>query len=215
MNLAVKDRIISSLQAFLKRYPVVDLGQENPDAMSRRISLSMVPLVAGGVALDAGCRDGLQTRRLEQKGYRVIPVDINRLFPQARVVDLNRPLPFEDSTFDLIYCSEVIEHLKDPGFTVNEFSRVLKVSGVMIVTTPNSCCLIFRILSALGLPPDAIQKKDHIHFFGIEDVMRIFPDLAEICGYFPLMPRFRIDRWVNLLSPGFIIRARKEDQLDK
>lgn len=211
----MRDRIISGLQAFLKRHPIVDLGQENPGAMSRRISLSMVPLTDGGVALDAGCREGLQTRRLEQKGYRVIPVDINRLFPQAHVVDLNCPLPFEDSTFHLIYCSEVIEHLKDPGFTVNEFFRVLKVSGIMIVTTPNSYCLIFRILSALGFPPGAIQKKDHIQFFSIEDMMRIFPGSTEVCGYFPFMPRFRIDRWVNLLSPGFIIRARKEDQVDK
>lgn len=204
----MKNKIISSLQSFLKKYPIIDLGQENPYSKSRRISLSLIEQCNGLTALDAGCREGSQTKMLMEKGYRVTPVDIVKLFPEAEVVDLNKSLPFSDNSFDLIFCSEVLEHLIDPFFTVKEFNRILKPSGKIIITTPNSYCLIFKMLSLLGFPPKAIQKKDHIHFFSIENITRLFPD-SKIYGFFPIFIKFQISRYVSALSPCFIIKSTK------
>lgn len=204
----MKNKTISLLQAFLKKYPIIDLGQENPYSKSRQISLSLIEQCNGLTALDAGCRGGLQTKMLMEKGYRVTPVDIVKLFPEAEVVDLNKSLPFSDNSFDLIFCSEVLEHLIDPFFTVKEFNRVLKPSGKIIITTPNSYCLIFKMLSLLGFPPKAIQKKDHIHFFSIENITRLFPD-SKIYGFFPIFIKFQISRYVSALSPCFIIKSTK------
>jgi len=53
-------------------------------------------------------------------------------------VNLNiEPLPFKDDTFDLITCSEVIEHLENYRQIIRETYRALKPGGVVIITTPN------------------------------------------------------------------------------
>ncbi len=48
------------------------------------------------------------------------------------------PLPFEDKSFDLVICAEVLEHLiQSPAYMVYGISRVLKDDGLLILTTPN------------------------------------------------------------------------------
>ena len=42
----------------------------------------------------------------------------------------------KDETFDAILCTEVIEHIPYPNETVNEFSRLLKQGGVLMLTAP-------------------------------------------------------------------------------
>lgn len=53
-------------------------------------------------------------------------------------VNLNTDtLPYSDNSFDLVTCSEVIEHLENFRQVLRETQRVLRESGVLIVTTPN------------------------------------------------------------------------------
>lgn len=53
--------------------------------------------------------------------------------------------PFENDSFDLVMCCEVIEHLSvDPCFMISEINRILRIGGVLLLTTPN-------ITSARGL----------------------------------------------------------------
>ncbi|MBZ9572241.1 class I SAM-dependent methyltransferase [Patescibacteria group bacterium] len=47
------------------------------------------------------------------------------------------PLPYPDNFFDYVTFIEVIEHLKNPWFAIEEISRVLKPKGKLILTTPN------------------------------------------------------------------------------
>jgi SAM-dependent methyltransferase len=49
------------------------------------------------------------------------------------------PIPFEDSSMDLIYCVEVVEHLNDQQLhgTLIELRRLLRKGGRLIITTPN------------------------------------------------------------------------------
>ena len=44
-------------------------------------------------------------------------------------------LPFPDASFDVVLCSEVFEHLKDPKQGASEFRRVLKPEGLLLLTT--------------------------------------------------------------------------------
>lgn len=61
-------------------------------------------------------------------------------------VDLNKEgLPYDESTFDLITCSEVIEHLENYRSLVREIHRVLKPGGIVILTTPNVLNMKSRI----------------------------------------------------------------------
>ena len=45
-------------------------------------------------------------------------------------------LPFISKTFDTVICSEVLEHLPDDEKALKEISRVLKDSGIVIITIP-------------------------------------------------------------------------------
>lgn len=62
------------------------------------------------------------------------------------VANLNtEPLPFVDASFDLVTCTEVIEHLEHYRETLREIYRVLEPAGILVVTTPNILNLKSRI----------------------------------------------------------------------
>lgn len=53
-------------------------------------------------------------------------------------VDLERePLPYPDRAFDLVTCSEVVEHLENYRALLREAYRVTKPGGLLVLTTPN------------------------------------------------------------------------------
>jgi ubiquinone/menaquinone biosynthesis C-methylase UbiE len=49
----------------------------------------------------------------------------------------NERLPFQDNSFDLVTCIEVVEHLLAPDHFIHEASRVLRPNGFVFLTTPN------------------------------------------------------------------------------
>ena len=55
--------------------------------------------------------------------------------------DLSSPLPFEDSSFDTIILSDVLEHVPEPVMLWSEMSRILSDQGVLILSTPFYYCL--------------------------------------------------------------------------
>lgn len=46
-------------------------------------------------------------------------------------------LPFGNGVFDAAVCSEVLEHLFDPGAGLDEIRRVLRLGGYALITVPN------------------------------------------------------------------------------
>ena len=48
-----------------------------------------------------------------------------------------RQLPFEDESFDVVVCFEVIEHVDAPEMVLDELARVLRADGVVAVSSPN------------------------------------------------------------------------------
>lgn len=44
-------------------------------------------------------------------------------------------MPFSDNEFEMIVCTEVLEHLHSPQIGINEMRRVLKPGGKLILTT--------------------------------------------------------------------------------
>ncbi len=65
---------------------------------------------------------------------------------KVSVVNLNDdPLPFESRSFDLVTCTEVIEHLEHYRETIREMYRVLEPAGTLVISTPNILNLKSRI----------------------------------------------------------------------
>ena len=51
--------------------------------------------------------------------------------------DLAQTLPIKDNHADLVICQEGIEHLQNQFFPLQEFNRILKMGGRLIITTPS------------------------------------------------------------------------------
>ena len=45
-------------------------------------------------------------------------------------------IPVPDSSFDVILCTEVIEHVPNPILAIKEFARILKSGGTLLITAP-------------------------------------------------------------------------------
>jgi len=123
--------------------------------------------------LDAGCGEGHLIERLHQTypDYHYFGLDITeialekakRRCPYAKIIrnDLTS-LPFENNFFDVVVCTEVLEHIEDYKRVLQEFSRVLKPGGSFIITFPNENLWSAARL-VLGRRP--IKVPDHIHKF--------------------------------------------------
>ncbi|MCC6536721.1 MAG: class I SAM-dependent methyltransferase [Bryobacterales bacterium] len=101
-------------------------------------------LKQGAWVLDAGCgRYMTFCKELTGVAGRVVGIDLettletdNQSAPFGIRGDLDR-LPFPDASFDLIISRSVVEHLLNPQVVFNEFSRVLRPGGKVVLITPN------------------------------------------------------------------------------
>jgi O-antigen biosynthesis protein len=104
-------------------------------------------LVAGKRVLDAGCGTGYGLAILEaagaahMTGVDLAPdaVELTRTrVPGAEVVQGSvHALPFDDDTFDVVVCFEVIEHVERQDEALAELARVLAPDGVLVLSSPN------------------------------------------------------------------------------
>lgn len=194
----------------LKKIPI-DFGQasQRHTTKGKLIAFELAGYGNGdNKALDVGCRDGYFTKLLERRGYNVISMDVEKKFEKCVFIDANKPLPYQNNVFDLIWCSEVIEHLAEPLKVIEEFRRILSPDGIAVLTIPNSQFWLYKILKIFGLSPSKAQNTGHLHFFGINDVKKFKPEY--ICGFFPyIIFKYRITKLVNLLSPTFVFLIKK------
>lgn len=104
---------------------------------------------AGAHVLDAGCGVGFGTKLLVEAGARsATGVDIAEDAVAAarercgdgatfHVGDLEA-LPLEDDSVDLAVCFEALEHVARPERVIAELRRVLRGSGTLAISSPNS-----------------------------------------------------------------------------
>ena len=81
------------------------------------------------------------------------------------ITDLNL---FADNQFDLVICSEVLEHIKEYGKedqAVNELKRITRPSGVIVIGTPNKKLLPDHGFSFEEMDP-LMKKPAGLHRVG-------------------------------------------------
>lgn len=144
---------------------------------------------AGDRALDLGCGQGEFTAILARAGASAVGIEvahaaISRARSRNSGLDFrwapaDGPLPLEDNSFDLVWASEVIEHVADTSSWLSEVRRVLAPGGRLLLTTPAHG----RLRVALGgIERFSDPLGDHLHLysgrslssllaeFGFEDV---------------------------------------------
>lgn len=74
-----------------------------------------------------GGEGGAANEGLQMKSWDTSRIDL--------VSDITA-IPAPDASFDAILCSEVLEHVPEPTHALDEFARLLKPGGVVILTAP-------------------------------------------------------------------------------
>ena len=97
----------------------------------------------GKRVLDFGCMDGVFTIRLQQLGGEAVGYDISpAAIAQAEKFrgEASQPrftnVPPGPGQFDLVYCSEVLEHVADDSKFIGELVTLLAPGGLLVGTTP-------------------------------------------------------------------------------
>ena len=143
------------------------------DRTSKTYTINMVPDERALTILDVGCGTGLNSQKLAAKGHTIEGVDISevavKLYNErgfaGRTCDLAVGIPSPSEKYDLVFCSEVIEHIVDTELLLNEMYRVLKPGGELVLSTPNSAFWVYRILGLFGKTVSQVQHPGHVRFF--------------------------------------------------
>jgi SAM-dependent methyltransferase len=123
-------------------------------------------------ALDLGCGSGDFTAELAHAGAAVVGVEVaeaalrraraNHPELEFRITPIDGPLPLEDCSFDLVWASEVIEHVADTARWLSEVRRVLAPGGRLLLSTPSHG----RLRVALGgIDRFSEPLGDHLHLY--------------------------------------------------
>lgn len=106
--------------------------------------------------LDVGCNRGHDIFRMKRRfsnhnisffGIDISPLDIeyankvvvkNGIKNCRFIVGDAEHTNFDDGSFDIVICSEVLEHIPQPERVLREIHRILKNQGIAIITTPNA-----------------------------------------------------------------------------
>lgn len=132
----------------------------------REIICSMLPK-GDGLAIDLGCGLGVYSHDMLKRGFKVVSVDISRSYLEkakrmSKKLKFNhvhfiladaQSLPFRNSIFCLVLCSEVLEHLPNYLKGLQEIIRILKSKGVLVLSIPSS----FSFTEIL------LRSKEHLH----------------------------------------------------
>jgi ubiquinone/menaquinone biosynthesis C-methylase UbiE len=107
-------------------------------------------------------------------------------------------IQYPDETFDVIYCSHVLEHVPDDKKAIREFFRVLKQDGWAILVVPITADRIIE-------DPSIVTPAERLRVFGQEEhVRRYGPDFAGRLREADF--KVRVSRVSDLFKPEEILR---------
>lgn len=93
---------------------------------------------------------------------------------RANIVCDITDMPLEDNSVDVVLCTEVFEHLKDPVLAVQEIARILKSGGELILTAP-FCSLTHMAPYYFANGFSEFWYKEHLEANGFE-IRELTPD---------------------------------------
>ena len=93
-----------------------------------------------GVMMDFGCGESPYRKFFNVEQYVGVDIAESGHDHSSEEVDVfydGKTLPFGNDTFDSILSTEVLEHVFHPERAIAEMSRILKPSGLLLISTPS------------------------------------------------------------------------------
>ncbi len=165
------DRVSVDRDLVLSREPVLAYEQQ----MRERSLIELLDPQPTEHVLDVGCGNARDGRVIAPHVAGWVGVDISLLMlkegrhalikeklPAPLVLGDATRLPFDDSVFDKVYCSEVIEHIPEWRGMLPEMRRVLRPGGLVVLTTPNRLSLYRPIRTAADVGRRLLKiRREH------------------------------------------------------
>lgn len=104
--------------------------------------------------LEIGGGNGFQARLISSRGCDVRSIDLAPSSHAVKYFDVQaydgRAIPYRDNEFDLIFSSNVLEHIEDLNATLHESRRVLKPEGAAIHILPTPAWRLWTSVAHYG-----------------------------------------------------------------
>jgi ubiquinone/menaquinone biosynthesis C-methylase UbiE len=115
------------------------LQGENPSRarLARFVEAAAAAAPSGARVLDAGAGDCRYATFFARASYESADFcQVEKTYaPMTYVCDLGQ-IPVEDERFDVVLCTQVLEHVPNPDVVLGELARVLKPGGTLWLTAP-------------------------------------------------------------------------------
>ena len=147
---------------------------------AKSYTLGLIPDSPAMTILDIGCGTGVNAAALAAKGHFVTGVDVSPVAIErfrghgfdGHVANLEDGLPLTSKRFEVVFASEVLEHVVDTERCLAEMFRVVVPDGRLVLSTPNSAFWLYRLAGLIGLTVSELQHPGHLRFFSKSDLIR-------------------------------------------
>jgi SAM-dependent methyltransferase len=162
--------------------------------------------------LDLGCGAGRFVAALREAGADPVGVEIaeaaleraraNAPGADLRLVEADGSLPLEHAAVDLVWCSEVLEHVADTAHVLLEVRRVLRPGGRLLITVPFHGRVKAALIGLLRFDAHFDPLGQHLRFYTRSSLTAVLEDGFE---------DVRVRPWGGppLLRTGLTARARR------
>jgi SAM-dependent methyltransferase len=184
-----------------------------PWKWERRRRLLLAEASPGERVLDLGCGAGRFVAALQQAGADPVGVEIasaaleraarNAPGADLRLVEPDGSLPLEHGSVDLVWCSEVLEHVGDTEHLLQEVRRVLRPGGRLLATVPYHGRVQAALIGLTRFEAHFDPTGEHLRFYTRRSLARALRGAG-------LEPE-RVRAWggVPLLRTGLTVWARR------
>jgi SAM-dependent methyltransferase len=149
----------------------------------RRRALLLREARPGERVLDLGCGAGRFVAALRDAGADPVGIELaegalaraRRTAPGAdlRLVEPDGSLPLAHGEIDLVWCSEVLEHVADTIAFVTEIRRVLRPGGRLLLTVPDHGRVKRITLAVADYDAHYDPLGEHLRFYTRRSLTRV------------------------------------------
>jgi 2-polyprenyl-6-hydroxyphenyl methylase/3-demethylubiquinone-9 3-methyltransferase len=193
--------------------------------------IDRLALLSGKRVVDVGCGGGILAEAMASRGARVTGIDLSvkpLRVAQLHALEAGVAVDYRETSaevlaqespaaFDVVTCMEMLEHVPDPGSSVQACSRLVRPGGWVFFSTinRNPKAFLFAIVGAeyvLRLLPRGTHE--YAKFIRPSELAtmarRAGLDVVEILGltYNPLTKRFALGRDTDV---NFLVACRKPE----
>jgi len=156
-----------------------------------------------GLALDVGCGENPYFFHDRLSNYVGIDIDIGALkrvtrdLSEASVVCASgSQAPFKDGVFDLVICTEVLEHLENPKKMIAEINRLLARKGAAVISIPSlslpQIIILWVAYATRKIAEKPYQSPNHVREYAR---FKVTPHFERTSNLFKLFRQEGLEVW--------------------